>query len=295
MLLALLLCLSIVASLASYAIYVYRGSLNGWILTFTALAILDAVLLSYVSRYWECLEVLAIAYPCGVSLSLAIALIKVKLALRRAVEFMEIRGVRVYLCSSRGVAFTFFPFKKVFLSKYLTYLLSSSELEAIALHEYGHQVDRYKFANLAIATAATLSIAASTTYTLAYSNPKSLLVTFLTIYASIVAIKSSSWVFEHVADSYAALSGKGFELCTALIKVHACSRLGKLCVDSVVTQLSSPLLIQYLSNQCSYAKLMAMLLLPKPSLHPPIECRLALINQVMSGKSGFTRNYLRYR
>jgi len=263
----------VVSSLASYAAFLAVGSY-----ALTPLLVASLALQSYslLRASWGagCIEVIAIAYPAGLALSVVTALVRARILARGATEIGVVGGVRVYLCSSRTAASTFFPMSSIFVSRALAYVLSDRELKAVILHEYGHRSSPYRFANLAIAVLATLCIAASIALAIAGPSIEFALSAVMPIYSSLVALKCSSWIFEHVADEAAARAGLGVELCTSLIKVYACSRLGKLCSPEVLEAVASPRSVATLAQGFSPLKTLILLALPTPWLHPPLEARV---------------------
>ncbi len=279
-------CSCVAASVASYVLFACSGARVSGGVVVGALSILLVSMLQPLLREAELLELLAIAYPLGIGLSLAVAFAQVRAAMRSAEVVGEVDGVPIYLCISRRPAFTFYPMKRVFLSRALSTLLGRRELEAVALHEYGHQRDPYRVVNLAVAALATLCLSLSALSVLSYPSPSVALPVALSAYACLTSIKSSTWIFEHLADRYAASRGRGLELCTSLIKVYACARLGKLCAFAPLAALESPSIAAALASSFSLARAALSILSPKPSLHPPLEARIALVlNTAWSGAS----------
>ncbi len=269
---ALLVCL---ASVIAYLAYLASGSYfisSAILLSSSALEALESVtLFASVEQPW----VLAFAYASGIGLAYLAVLLRAW-ALRRSSRLYAIVGnVRVYVTSSpRILASTFAPMSCVFISRATLLFLAPQEVDAAIMHEVGHRSSGYRWVHLAVSLLVSLTAASSLGYAIETPSLFSVACAAAYLYSCFVAAKSSSWIFEHEADRFAARKGYAYELCTSLAKIATCSKLREACFGEAMLLLENPQTLKQMARSRSVLKDVAELLKPLPNLHPPTETRI---------------------
>ena len=216
----------------------------------------------------------AVSYLGGIALSYSIILVRASVLRRSSKLYALVDGVRVYVTNSYRVAASiFFPLNYVFISRAAMALLSPRELDAAIMHEVGHRASPYRWVHLALSLCITFEIATSLGYAIAYPTLYNSIYSAVCLYSCLAMVKSSSWIFEHEADRYAAEKGYAYELCSSLTKIVALSRTHLPNPDALST-FENPLLMRAIAENHDVRRDVVELLKPLPNLHPPLEARV---------------------